>query len=705
MTMSTIQEFEAAAAKATQASAQADTWANGPINTTVPTDSGPVPTIAEFNRAAQARVDASIDAIGWVLAGDFTAGCTVTDRNQYVLVVGGAGYRWDGVLPKVVTPGSSPTPIATGAWVNIGDATLTEEVSKNSLKLGAVVVPEQFGSTSTPSETASTINAAAAYCRTNGATLVAGSSSYTIGADVNLRSVRLDFSDTTITVEDGFFLTIGGDAGTRINPAQKIKAVKKPRAWSLIPSDYPTASLRVMGSKGQSITIGQVDRVLFYMSTNPATYPADSSQAYSKFYIDVVTVIDVDTDPAYAGGPQADGPGSANQWFNENQFFLGSNVAFLMRGSYAHNNNRVHGGCYETANSTIDIQSGNKNWWMDARFEGAVSVVFGANTLGNIIDVSWFSSTAQMYQRPPSGGTLTDNGKMNIVRDVRIPPSASDCVMLVSSQDTVHNGQPSNYNFRAATRLAIRGFPRTTPRIIADSDLIDARAGDYFFASLESISGGSSSYILRIYLYDSAFQLIAGNAANLDTSNFTSVFSDRVEGRVNDSASHHRFGILNTLVRYVRMELLTSGSASEDNASRIQVNRVSMTPGRIRQSALKNTRVGRFAFVTSTPTQFVGQVGDLIAGSTTDFRCVFFLGTTLTVAASASATVITTAATTVSGLGAVAINDLIGIDLDDGTTHWTTISAIGGGNITLTSGLVSAASSGARVYASRLQTR
>lgn len=127
--MSTIQEFEEAAAKATQASAQAYTWANGPINTTVPTDSGPVPTIAEFTRANQARADAAIDALGWVLAGDFTAGCTVTDRNQYVLVVGGAGYRWDGVLPKVVTAGSSPTPIATGAWLLVEDFPLRSDLS------------------------------------------------------------------------------------------------------------------------------------------------------------------------------------------------------------------------------------------------------------------------------------------------------------------------------------------------------------------------------------------------------------------------------------------------------------------------------------------------------------------------------------------------------------------------------------------------
>lgn len=706
--MTVENQLQEAADKATQASAQAEVWAKGGVGVTVPTDSGPVPTIAEFTRAAQERADNAIDALGWVLAGDFTAGCTITDRNQYVLVVGGAGYRWDGVIPpggKVVTPGSSPTPIATGSWVNIGDATLSGDVAISKLKQGSFVVPEQFGTASNPASTAAMLNAAANHCRTTGATLFAGVNAYTISSDVNLRSVSLDFSDTIVTVEDGCMLTVGGDAGTRINPSQKIKAVKKPRAWSLNPADYPVASLRVMGSKAQTITIEQVDRVLFYMSTNPATYPSDASQAYSKFKFDVAIVIDIDTDPTYAAGPQADGPSSANQWFNENQFYLGSNVAFLMRGSYPHNNNRVHGGCYETANAIINIESGNKNWWTDTRLEGAASVAFGVNTLGNIIDASWFSSTAQIYQRPPAGGAVTDNGVLNLVRDVRVPPSASDCIMLVTSRDTIHNGQPSNYNFRSSTRRAIRSVPRTTARIIGDTDFIDAVPGDYFFASLESLSGLSSSYILRIYLYDSQFQVIPGNKANLDTSSFTNIFSDRVEGRVNNALEHHRFGILNSSCRYVRVELLTSGSTSEDNAVRVQINRVSRAPGRSRQSEIKNTKTGRFGFVTSTPTQFVGQVGDLIAGLTTDFRCVFFLETTLTVAASSSATVITTVATSVSGLGSVVVNDLIGVDMDDGTTHWTTVSAIGGGNITLTAGLISAAAIGSRAYISRLAAR
>lgn len=131
--MTTIAEqLQEAADKATQASEQGNLWATGPINTTVPTDSGPVPTVAEFTRANQERADAAIEALGWVLAGDFTAGCTVTDRNQYVQVVGGPGYRWDGALPKVVAPGSSPTPIATGAWVLVGDMSLRGDLAAPS---------------------------------------------------------------------------------------------------------------------------------------------------------------------------------------------------------------------------------------------------------------------------------------------------------------------------------------------------------------------------------------------------------------------------------------------------------------------------------------------------------------------------------------------------------------------------------------------
>jgi hypothetical protein len=75
--------------------------------------------------------------------------------------------------------------------------------------------------------------------------------------------------------------------------------------------------------------------------------------------------------------------------------------------------------------------------------------------------------------------------------------------------------------------------------------------------------------------------------------------------------------------------------------------------------------------------------------------------TKLTADAAASATSLTvsiTAATDVTGT--TANSDNIGIELDDGTMHWTTISSGGGTtSLTIASGLASAASSGNRVYA------
>ena len=595
----------------------------------------------------------------------------------------------------------------TGAG-NIGvsnGGTVQSEITELSFKTGAVVTPEMYGDTSTPGATTAAFNAAANDCRITGAKLVAGANSYLISGDVNMRSVWCDFSGSTITVDTGKLFTIGGRAGTGINPEQVFGIIKQPQSWTLVPANYPNVTVRCMGAKGQTIRISQVDRIQFYQSTNPATFPDDASQAYSKFFIDLAVVLGVDTDPAYDGGPSVDGPASANQWFNENQFFLGRVISFYMRGSYRHNNNRIFGGCFETVNGYLNIQIGNKNHFMDLRCEGATSIVFGPNTLGNIVDVNWFSSEAQIYQQPPAGGTVIDNGTLNIIKDSRISPTNSDCVFLVTNNDVVYNGQSSNYNFRLATNRAIRSIPRTTARVIAESGFAESGKGDYFFAKAESIAGSTSSYILRIYLYDKNKTIIPGDLSNLETSVFTSVFSDRVEGRVTDLQPHHRFGILNANVKYVRMQLLTSGSASEDNASLVQVNRVARAQGRDRRTELPDSLNGISSFVTSAPTQFVGQVGTLIGGTANDYRCVFSLVTTLALSASTGATVLTLTTYTATGLGSIVVNDLIGIDTTDGSTHWTTVSAIGGGTLTLSLALPVAAFVNNLVYVARLAAR
>lgn len=122
--MSTIAEqLQEAADKATQASEQADLWANGPINTTVPTASGPVPTIAEFNRAAAARVEDTVSELapstrelqrrsyaeaGYnLVSGSFEIGGTLVNAND-VLIQDSTGKAYSGPA-GTVAPGTDPT--------------------------------------------------------------------------------------------------------------------------------------------------------------------------------------------------------------------------------------------------------------------------------------------------------------------------------------------------------------------------------------------------------------------------------------------------------------------------------------------------------------------------------------------------------------------------------------------------------------------
>ena len=60
----------------------------------------------------------AIDDIGWTIVDSFEDGATITSRNQVLRYADtGELFRWDGTLPKVVAPGS--TPETTGGYGRI----------------------------------------------------------------------------------------------------------------------------------------------------------------------------------------------------------------------------------------------------------------------------------------------------------------------------------------------------------------------------------------------------------------------------------------------------------------------------------------------------------------------------------------------------------------------------------------------------------
>ncbi|KGA31103.1 hypothetical protein KS43_19335, partial [Pectobacterium odoriferum] len=89
-----------------------------------------------------------IGTLGWIPAGTFEAGATLTDATQTLKYeADGNHYRWDGDFPKAVPASSSPAStggVANGAWVNVTDLTLRAALAGDG---GAALIGTESGNT------------------------------------------------------------------------------------------------------------------------------------------------------------------------------------------------------------------------------------------------------------------------------------------------------------------------------------------------------------------------------------------------------------------------------------------------------------------------------------------------------------------------------------------------------------------------------
>lgn len=520
-----------------------------------------------------------------------------------------------------------------------------------------------------------------------------GSGTYKIkSGDVSFRFIELELGACTFVVDKPYKVIIGGDAGTGLNPPQKIGNVQNPKtSFTAIPTATPT--LRIMGAKNQSIKIGFVQELQFYQSTDPTTYPRDASQAYSTIDIDFAMVLTVDTDPRFDGGNQADGAGSANQWFNENTININRCYGFYLRGSYNHNHNIINGGSFEGV-SIIRLERGNKNHFKTIRFEGTSnSVYFGENTLGNTIEKTWFGSEANFWLVPD----LTDLGRMNSLRSVYDSKAYKRHIMSLTNSETVFNNVvQSGYNRTPSTKYIKSNS--SGYNIVGVSNMFEVMKNDYLFVQ---INGDTNSfYTIRVYLYDINKQPVT-NAVDVLTETNLKPFTNtnKFEKSVSNIA---RFALLDDSVKYLSVDILTIDDKTRHTARSIDVFVNSLRPMTENYYAL----VGQSnitKLVSAKPTEFFGSLGDTVQNKNgTRYICTHSIATWLTSTALADSTTIIVDRFFKTESGSTAVDDIIGIELDNNKVHWTTVSAISTNNITLAAALPSAASANNNVYISRL---
>ncbi|HHI2102845.1 TPA: hypothetical protein ACP4ZK_001984 [Escherichia coli] len=177
----------------------------------------------------------------------FELGNTIIYLNDVLLwESNGEYYRWDGPLPKVVPPGSTPTTtggVGPGAWIGVGDAVLRTELSNGKYRNDALAVKYVPGVV-IDSETD---NRAAVYAYTG---------QIYVPKDVQLRCNFLPDDDVTKFIGEGKILTRDPWGNEHIFDVGLATHGSKYTAFNVINQFARRNTLCRVGIVGDSITDG-----------------------------------------------------------------------------------------------------------------------------------------------------------------------------------------------------------------------------------------------------------------------------------------------------------------------------------------------------------------------------------------------------------------------------------------------------------------
>lgn len=309
------------------------------------------------------------------------------------------------------------------------------------------VNPDTYGADPTGvDDSAPAINQAAAYCLEKGLELESNKgSSYRIDSPVNLRHIELDFKGAIKpTFEHQPQVIIGGSSQDgQFNPNQYIHAVVGPTSSPAFPN------IRVIGAKGQKISVGRSYYVQVWADTN-INATTDASTAYSHFHLRAVDKIELQSNK--------DTTGSLSQWINENHFHLQRSKEFTIDGTYTHNNNRIYGGTFENVGSLINIAYGSNNNFYALRFENGGSVRFGPGSRDNNVEYTWTS----VNPTRPDEMLKEDLGIRNSLYNIKTGAVSTSTVLALTYQ-SLKQGYARPYGVGDAVsavggRVSVRSF-------------------------------------------------------------------------------------------------------------------------------------------------------------------------------------------------------------------------------------------------------
>lgn len=503
-----------------------------------------------------------------------------------------------------------------------------------------------------------------------------------VTAPVNLRYIDVKF--------DGF-LTVAASAlpyGVEVGDSSNVRVGRSISFKSALHVDAVTQTnpvIRVRGLKGGDVEVGRCDYLQLYANATTEPTSGDSS-AYSTY--------------RFTGGSirhlELLGEGGQS-WINENLFLGGDIRKITIDGTYTHNSNLFMKTSVEGSTSLINIVRGSRNKFLNVRGEYGPKIKFGVQTWQNVI-VDGFSSNAT--SRSPGFTIEEDLGVENVLVasiDEFLEPHTLfrlDAQTPLFDTACAYPGTPVTPGLAALK--VVSNF-----QSVVRTPIVPITSGS---ARVRRFEGSSDVALWRpkLRLYDANRVMLDATAATLiDTTGGWSA--------VGGADSYYQFGtakadwavlITSPLVQFASLEVQSSGSTAGSVFRRMSVT--AFRHGRDSEGLIKMwEKAFRAPLGGAVPTQGRALKGEVVGGTTTDSHCTANASTTLAVAAASSASILTVASST-----GMAVGDVVGVLLPDGTTHWTTIATVNNSTqVTLTVAIPAAAPIGSEVVTTRWVVR
>ena len=517
-----------------------------------------------------------------------------------------------------------------------------------------------------------------------------------LNADVDFSGVRFIEFRADILLSTGKKVVIGGFSQSALTCYFKFATVED---GSSIFGDPPAApTFRVAGLKNAVLELGTTNYLQLYADANDAT---KNSTAYNDIkLIGWIPKFEITDSGAVVGG--------VGGWVNENRVWGGRIYWLRMAGiGYVHNHNKFYNNTFEGEKVRLDFINVWTNQIYGARFEAvssAVGVSFDASSMENSVEQTWTGTGATNAQFDFSP-KVTDLGKANICYThystifTKTELFSVNASMLVSDGVTTASqhyyfGRPKSiFTYYPDFVPYLTNFAVSAYRLIALTEMIPVQIGDS--VKFDSDYDGA---LLRplIWCYDANQKLITDVSAGELISLISSSFDGEkytIGANLPATALNIGFSVARNDVKYVQVAVYAGAKGIVRNVSAYLYTQNML---RAKSVASANARIKVPQLANDVTKGFV-PVGFEIYNSTFKNRnhVTFAFETRLSATANATGTAINIASAT-----GIKNGDIVGVQLDDGTTHWSKVSNLSGTTHTIDA-LLSIASQNARVVYNR----